>query len=273
MFRRRIARSIRPEVDALEGRQLLTTVTEVEPNNTARTATIATFPASGPLDLKGASIGSPDKDFFRFTATRSGPMTIDLRRLAGSGVYLKIETSLGKQVYAANSANGSVTGKVNAVAGYNYVVRIVSTNKSAAFYNVDFNIGPSTTPIPTGTPATGTIPEVEPDNTISTGTLFALDSSNKATLTGTTTRSDPDYFVFTATKSGYLGIKVAATGGQAALAVQTLESVNIFTTNPKAGINSGSFPILAGNTYAIRIVGVGNATASYTVNLTLFGAS
>lgn len=266
---------LRPRVDLLEGRQLLTVVVETEPNNTAKTADVAAFPADGQLQLQGTSTSSADKDFFTFNAPKSGPLSIALNRTSGGRVEVSIETKTGVKVFETESNNGVVSGQANLVSGTNYVVRVRSKTRAAATYRVDMNLGSGSTTgggNTGGGVSTGTIAESEPNNDARSAKKFGLDAAGKAKLTGvSTSKDDSDFFVFTATKSGTLSVNVASTTGTqpASLEVETPGSINVFETEPKNGVNSGSFQVVAGTTYTFRFRSKSTLAASYSADLSL----
>ena len=111
------------------------------------------------------------------------------------------------------------------------------------------------------------IAEIEPNNTESQATVFQLSATDGVVLRGTSTsQNDKDYFAFTANASGPVKVGVSSNAG-AKLEVTTRAGSQLFETEPKDGVNSGSFQTVAGTTYLLRMRAPDKAAANYAVTV------
>jgi uncharacterized protein YdeI (BOF family) len=111
--------------------------------------------------------------------------------------------------------------------------------------------------------------ESEPNNTQSQADLFTFPDTGTVQLQGTAAgKKDNDFFKFTAAQSGTINVAVAATGASVQLEIETSASVNIFETDPKDGVDSGSFQVQAGVTYLVRLRSKSDASGAYLTDLT-----
>lgn len=82
---------------------------------------------------------------------------------------------------------------------------------------------------------------------------------------------DRKFFTFTAPQTGTMQLVVTTSNGIFAQAEVEIaqSSVDVFETEPNDGINSGSFPVLSGRTYLLRLRAPQISPAQFTVRLTL----
>jgi Ca2+-binding RTX toxin-like protein len=121
---------------------------------------------------------------------------------------------------------------------------------------------------PTG--QTVVVNEAENNNRNNRANRIHLFAGNPVELRGTSTSSrDKDFFVFTAQASGSVAVNVQSLTGLASLEVEDVLSNDIFETEPKDGVNSGSFNVVAGRTYFVRLRSVDNRAAKYRATLTV----
>lgn len=115
--------------------------------------------------------------------------------------------------------------------------------------------------------------ELEPNNTESQATQFQFSGAETVTLHGnSTSQDDKDYFVFTANASGSVNVAVSSAAG-AKLEVTTRQGAELFETEPKDGLTSGSFQSVAGTTYLLRLRAPDKSPAPYAVTLDSTDAS
>ncbi len=111
------------------------------------------------------------------------------------------------------------------------------------------------------------IAEIEPNNTESQATVFQLSATDGVVLRGTSTsQNDKDYFAFTANASGPVKVGVSS-NASAKLEVTTRAGAQLFETEPKDGVNSGTFQTVAGTTYLLRMRAPDKAAATYAVSV------
>ncbi len=125
-------------LEALEQRQLLSSapliaksrlVKEVEPNDDKAQATaFALHAPSGVAQLKGRFKNNDDRDYFTFTATRSGRMTVKVRGLGGTFAKFEIETAASADVFETEPNNGVNQGSFKIQSGVTYIIRIEKNN-------------------------------------------------------------------------------------------------------------------------------------------------
>lgn len=104
-------------------------VKETEPNDdkAAATAFVLHSP-SGNARLKGTFKNNDDRDYFTFTAPRSGRMQVNVRGLGGTFAKLEIETLGGQDVFETQPNDGVNRGSFDLQNGVTYIVRIEKQN-------------------------------------------------------------------------------------------------------------------------------------------------
>ncbi len=132
------------------------------------------------------------------------------------------------------------------------------------------DILPGETPPAAPTPgATVTVNEAENNNRKSRANRIHLFAGNPVELNGTSTSDrDKDFFVFTAQASGTVNVNVQSQTGSAKLEVEDALDNDIFETQPNDGINSGSFNVVNGRTYFVRLRSVDSRSSTYLATLT-----
>src|SRR4051794_15372920 len=85
MSRRTTPAGFRPAVEPLEDRMMpsVTTVAERESNNTKSAATAFSLTPGNQVKLQGASRGTRDADYFKFTATQGGTLSVSVASTNG----------------------------------------------------------------------------------------------------------------------------------------------------------------------------------------------
>lgn len=256
-------------LETLEPRAMLSaTVADVEPND--RTPQQFAFPEDGLVHIVGTAAGRKDKDFFVFTAPSSGLLDVNVAFPNGT-VKLEIETSRsGINVLETEPNDGVNSGSAHLQAGQTYKIRLRSESKSGSpTYDVTLQFNGPTGGGDGGGGGNGTtVVESEPNNTQSQANTFAFPDTGAVQLQGTSAgKKDNDFFKFTAVESGTINVTVAATGSLVQLEVETSASVNVFETEPKDGVNSGSFQVQAGVTYLVRLRSKSDASGAYLTDL------
>jgi len=124
-----------------------------------------------------------------------------------------------------------------------------------------------------------TITEAEANNTKPTANAFVLTSGTAQTLEGTSTNHrDKDFFRFTATANGTVDVSIASVSGPLVdLEVEGEgEEEDLLELEPDdGGSSTGSFSVIAGRTYFIRLRGPDNeqAPSQYAIELTFTPAA
>jgi len=125
---------------------------------------------------------------------------------------------------------------------------------------------------PPAAPAPGsttTVNESENNDQKSRADRFHLFPGTSVELNGTSSSDrDKDFFVFTAQATGNITVNVQSVTGSTSLEVEDVFSVELFETEPNDGINSGSFNVIAGRTYFIRLRSVDDRSSTYRATLT-----
>ena len=115
------------------------------------------------------------------------------------------------------------------------------------------------------------VAEFEPNNSESQATPFQLPATEAVILRGnSTSQNDKDYFAFTAHVSGPVTVEVNSNAG-AKLEVATRAGAQLFESEPKDGVNSGTFQSVAGTAYLLRLRAPDKAAAAYTVTVAAGG--
>lgn len=113
------------------------TVVEEEVNDSRSSANPVVFGPDQMVRLTGTAESKNDDDFFRFTASESGELSVSVNTTDGALAKLSIEDSMGNKIAETEPNDGVnvVTGQVTA--GVNYYVRMRSTDKGPSSYAVD----------------------------------------------------------------------------------------------------------------------------------------
>ncbi|MDX1927687.1 MAG: hypothetical protein SFV81_14290 [Pirellulaceae bacterium] len=111
------------------------------------------------------------------------------------------------------------------------------------------------------------VAEIEPNNSESQATSFQFSAAESTVLRGSSSsQNDKDYFAFTAIASGPVTVGVNSNAG-AKLEVTTRAGAQLFETEPKDGVNSGTFQTVAGTFYLLRMRAPDKAAATYAVTV------
>jgi hypothetical protein len=98
-----------------------------------------------------------------------------------------------------------------------------------------------------------------------------FDAQGRATLQGTSlNHDDKQFFILRPPQDGTLSVQVRTTSNHfAQLEIETSQGVEVFETEPKDGVNSGSVGVRAGTTYFVRLRSPDKAPAAFEVDLRL----
>ncbi|MCS7045973.1 MAG: hypothetical protein NZO58_06425, partial [Gemmataceae bacterium] len=201
-----------------------------------------------------------DKDFIRFTATQSGPLSVHVTTETGALASLQIEDNAGRKVLETQPNNGIHSAIGNLVAGRTYFVRLRSTTNNAAAYEARLLFGSGEA-------------FADDDAPLGSATPVRFNQNGLATFTGTSKNHDDKlYFAFTAPTTGAVNVNITFTNRRPSrLKVEDRTGTTLFETQPNDGVNSGSFAVREGTVYFIRVRAVGDAPASFRVQLQLVG--
>ncbi|MDX2037773.1 MAG: PPC domain-containing protein [Isosphaeraceae bacterium] len=114
------------------------TFAESESNGEKSAADPFSFNVASPAVLTGTSADRDDRDFFTFTASRTGTVTVALASTGGSLADLEVENAAGANLLALE--DGRTGGSFAVSAGTVYFVRLRAPEDSAASYRVDFTL-------------------------------------------------------------------------------------------------------------------------------------
>jgi hypothetical protein len=264
----------RMTVESLERRELLSTlVAETEPNDRKSAADEITFDVvDGAADLTGSIAMRRDRDFFAFTAAADGPVGLNLTPSNGFVGKVNVESAAGVELFETEPNDGVNSGFFNVVAGQRIFIRVRGQSGSTGDYNVHLSLtGDAGGGSGGGGEPGNALAESEPNNTKGAADRFDLGSDGTIELEGTSDSSrDKDFFVFTPATTGTLNVAVQSPNGNfAQLEVETNQGVSVFETEPNDGVNSGSFQVVAGTTYFLRLRARGIGPAAYLVDLAL----
>lgn len=114
--------------------------------------------------------------------------------------------------------------------------------------------------------------EIEPNNRKGQATSFSFPEDGIVQLSGTSlSKSDKDFFVFTAAATGTVDVQVSYDGAPAKLKVENSLGVKVFETEPNDGNNGGTMNVVAGQTYFLRLRSQQPTSSAYLVDLVFSG--
>jgi hypothetical protein len=111
-------------------------VTEREVNDSQSAANVFGFDSLGQAELRGRAATSRDRDFFVFTAPRTGEVQVTVERTSGIQAKLNVERPGGETIFETQPNDGVNSGSFQVEAGQKYFVRLRSPAKLAAGYAV-----------------------------------------------------------------------------------------------------------------------------------------
>jgi Ca2+-binding RTX toxin-like protein len=247
------------------------TVADREPNNTKAQATPFALGSDNTVQLTGTSTSSSDDDFFIFTAEATGTLTAAVQTAAGTTTFaqVEIEDPASAKVLETDPANGTNTATGQVTAGQTYAVRLRAPSTDPAAYAVTLTLAPAGSS--GGTVPAGAVSESEPNDTPAAANPFALDSGNLATLSGTADgKDDRDFFRFTAPSAGALTATLRSTNGTLAkLEIEDASGHEALELQPNDGQTTGTFQLVAGRTYFVRLRSASSSPAAYALDLSL----
>lgn len=230
--------------------------------NDAGTAGVIALTSSGAGAQSGA-IETGDVDWFRFVASISGQMTIDLAAAAGSSLDGILEVldanQISLQVHDVGGAGAAEQAQFQVVAGQTYYLRVSGYGSSNGGYDLT---------IRTGTPLVDESP-----NTFADALPIPLDGAGNGYRTGTILPAgDADVYRFVAPVNGTMVATLSAAVGSGLNAYMRAYDADfrLLGENDNAGFSRDSlmrFSVLAGRTYYIQAVSVGGTTGAYDLNL------
>lgn len=115
-------------------------VAEAEPNDSRSEATAFAFGSDGEVQLAGVSQSDDDKDFFRFTASETGLLRINVLAPNDNFAALQIEDAAGTKLFETEPNDGVQSGAFHVVAGTSYSLRMRSKTDAAAEYLVELKM-------------------------------------------------------------------------------------------------------------------------------------
>lgn len=260
-----------PRCESLEARALLSVlVAEREPNNSAAKATPIVQGADSVIQLQGRVSGPRDRDFFRFTATRSGPLNLNVATTNGVLPRLSLESEAGGDLFETEPRNGVNSGRVLVSAGTTYTVRLRSILNRPARYLVDLVFAEPGDGGAGPTPDSVVVEDRTPNDTPGSAQGLSLVVGGTLQLRGTVqNRRDRDVYAITAPTSGVLSVAVTSTTGVYAKAeLEDVTSNHLGETEPKNGVNAFTVNVVAGQTYFLKVRGPLGTAAGYSIDLT-----
>lgn len=217
---------------------------------------------SGSTGDSGTISSVRDRDVFRFTATESGRVTIDVRK-SGSALdtNLSVYGSNNRRLAANNNFGGKTDShvQINVVAGQAYYIIVSSSRRTTGDYAValDYLLGGSSAGS-AGMPQGATRIEL---------------GSGKTTVHDRIERpKSQDYFVFTPSVKGRIELKVASGWETIDTAVDVYDSSGrVVASNDNAGPwttdSQVVFDVAPGESYFVRVRAIGSRTGDYTLTL------
>lgn len=115
-------------------------ITENESNGSKSLADRFALDAGGFATLRGVSANQNDKDFFVFTAPRSGRLDVNVLAPGGSFAQLEVENASGQHLFETDPNDGINSGGFNVAAGGVYFIRLRSKDSFAADYQVQLSL-------------------------------------------------------------------------------------------------------------------------------------
>ncbi|RIK83080.1 MAG: hypothetical protein DCC68_04510 [Planctomycetota bacterium] len=115
-------------------------VVEAEPNDARSQATPFALGSDGEVQLSGTSASDDDKDFFRFTASESGVLRINVLAQNANLAALQIEDAGGNKLFETEPNDGVQSGAFHVAAGTSYSLRMRSKTNAPAEYLVELKM-------------------------------------------------------------------------------------------------------------------------------------
>ncbi|MCA9246851.1 MAG: hypothetical protein KDA42_07035, partial [Planctomycetales bacterium] len=260
-------------VECLEQRQVLSaTVAEVEPNNLRSEANVVEVSTLDTTSIIGNSVTRNDDDYFHFTPTESGTLTLDISSLEGARSKVVFRAGAGqgaKLLKTTFEGDTPLSESFHVDAGETYELRYKNRDRGVeAPYQIDLSI--------VADPEPGNeFLETENNNSRKIADRFELGDDGVAGLSGeSVNKKDKDFFAFVAQQSGALNLRVEANGADVQLKVQDSAGNKIFETHPNDGVNEGTVEVVEGETYYLRLRSTSKTDAGqYLVALNLGDAA
>lgn len=220
-----------------------------EANNSFETASILAPPEDH--TYPNLSIhASTNADFYRVTASESGPMAFRASFLNSQGdVDLEVFDSTRTRVGRSDSTQNSEQVSINAVAGQYYYVRVYGYNGAT---NPNYTL---VVDQPEGVSG-GAPDQFEDNDTFATARGLAAIDQAFANL-NINTSGDDDYYKITPTNSGLLSVSLAFlhAEGDIDLEILTASQARLDRSDSSGNSEQASVQVTAGQTYYIRVYG------------------
>lgn len=263
----------------LERREVLSTmILESEPNDRKVQADVVTFDAADQsAELSGQTATRRDQDYFRFRPTAAGEVRLDVVPTGVAVTKVSVEDAAGRELFETEPNDGIDGGVFSVNAGTDVFIRVRAQGRAVGAYSVRLSLSSEVTPPPGGggsggggteTPPPVLFSEVEGNDSKARANRVSMPETGGLQIQGVSTSSrDRDFFAVKATKSGVLNVSVRSTGdGVAKLEVETAGEIELFETEPNNGVHSGSFTVVAGQTYFFRVRSTSPLLAPYLVD-------
>lgn len=220
-----------------------------EPNDTM-TSSVTIYPFGGfPLTAQISTIN--DNDFYDFTATSSGYLTLNLTPPAGKNYDFLIWYNGSLLASGASAGSGAVESTTIAVTeGRTYIVQIASPNSSYSNTDDYTFVGSFTASYAAA---------YEPNDSSANAASVNI-YSGSATVASIPYNTDVDYYKFTANSTGPLTMNLIPPSGI---------NYNMFIYNRATGVTVGSGLLTGGSTESVTI----NATSGSEYTVVVFGVS
>ena len=223
-------------------------------------ATPITFTTGGTSQLAGTTASERDRRYYSFTASADQTLNVTVAP-DSKGRYAEVEikhgTSGRELLELEPSENGSASGQLAVVSGTTYVIKVNSPyDHTAVGYTIDLVLD--------DTPISPTV-----------GTPIAFDAYGFARLVGTVFGESKAVYSFTATSVGTASVNLlpGAGGRFAEVEVEqrsTGREVLELEPNERRGRSSGTFAVVAGQTYVFEIESpFDHAAVEFTVDIQL----
>lgn len=267
----------RPSFDGLEGRALLSTLVESEPNDRREVADRAALDPSGPLTIRGRLGGRDDRDFIRLTAPVAGELQVRVISSDRVRAKVQIEDGRGRELAETEPNDGMNRESLSVRAGQVVFVRVRSARKAVGAYAVRLTLSGRPSGGGDESPGGGdeggpgaTFVERESNDRKESATRVVLDGSGRAELRGTSRgRDDKDFFTLTAPASGVMRVTIVdAEGGSVSVEVEDSADDELLEIEPERS-DGGTFAVRAGQRLFVRVRSRDRAVVGYRVFLAL----
>lgn len=274
---------IRPRLDALEGRALLSVLMpESEPNNVPATADVIPI---DPNDQTGGVTGrlqGADRDYFRADSVIRGQLVLTARAVGRPTRAQVFDASTGALLWRGRIDGAGTSARFAVNPGTSVLIRLAQmpAPRIAAQYGLnvafvaDLTPIPVPSPVPTAPPAGGLVPiptAPKPSDTPTNVSSISFDTGGHAAVSGSLAPGEADVFTFTSPRSGRIAL---APSGRTSIRMDVLDASGrtLLTVYGDVPNFLSHFTANAGSTYALRVARSPRASAAgvaYQVDLAL----